>query len=257
MAFNILIVEDEDLYADQLEMLVDQLGYEHAGTVDNSVDAMSRLGESTPDLILMDIHIKGEYDGVELAGLIQQKQAVPIIFITSLKDELTFKRASRVGPVGFLVKPFDQLQLRRTIELTVQKLLNTSAHTEANPATEGGLVTPESGWANDFLFHDQFFIKNRQQLEKVAIADVLYLEADGHYCKVHTANRKFLIHQALSELAGRLPLDQFISSHRSYFVNLSKITGVDLQDSILKLGSHEVPMSRRSKEAVLARLDWV
>jgi len=105
-----------------LEMLVDKLNHKHIGTVDNSQDALTLLEKSIPDLILMDVHIQGEYDGIELAGLIHQQHPIPIIFITSLKDDLTFSRASRSNPVNFLVKPFDKLQLQRSIQLGVKKL---------------------------------------------------------------------------------------------------------------------------------------
>lgn len=262
MPFRILIVEDEDLYADQLEMLVDKLGYEHLGTVDNSADALVKIKEATPDLILMDVHINGEHDGIELAALVQQEHPVPIIFITSLQDDLTFKRASRTGPLNFLVKPFSELQLQRTIELTVRKLMEksgtaplTSPAPAAAPKHEV-LPSKKTEWESDFLFRDHFFIKTRQQLEKVAVADVLYLEADGHYCLVHTEHRKFLVHQAMTELATRLP-DSFVRAHRSFIVDMSKITAVDVQDNVVKIGKREVPLSRRNKEAVLDRLDWI
>lgn len=255
MLFRILIVEDEELYADQLEMLVDKLGYDHLGTVDNSADALAKIKEAPPDLVLMDVHINGEHDGIELAGLIQEKRLIPIIFITSLQDDLTFKRASRTAPLNFLVKPFNQLQLQRTIELTVRKL--TAEPTPASsPATAPASAPKKPEWESDFLFQEHFFIKTRQQLEKVAVADVLYLEANGHYCMVHTEQRKFLVHQAMTELAARLP-NNFINTHRSYLVNLARITAVDVQDNIVKIGTREVPMSRRSKDAVLERLDWI
>lgn len=255
MAFSILIVEDEELYADQLEMLVDKLGYDHLGTVDNSADTLAKIKEVPPDLILMDVHINGEHDGIELAGLIQEKRLIPIIFITSLQDDLTFKRASRTGPLNFLVKPFNQLQLQRTIELTVRKLTDSSSIASTTNAAPAAAAKKQE-WKSDFLFQEHFFIKTRQQLEKVAIADVLYLEADGHYCLVHTEQRKFLVHQAMTELAARLP-NNFINTHRSYLVNLARITAVDVQDNIVKLGTHQVPMSRRSKDSVLERLDWI
>ncbi|SEQ31683.1 LytR/AlgR family response regulator transcription factor [Neolewinella agarilytica] len=270
MSFKILIVEDEELYADQLEMLVEKLGYEHLGTVDNSADALATIENTPPDLILMDVHINGEHDGIELAGLIQEKQLIPIIFITSLQDDLTFRRASRTGPLNFLVKPFNQLQLQRTIELTVRKLTEntpvasptSSAPAAAAPAEPSEAPEKEppsskkSAWGSDFLFGEHFFIKNRQQLEKVAVADVLYLEADGHYCLVHTDKRKFIVHLPMSELGARLA-GGFISCHRSYIVNVTKITSVDIQDNVVRLGDRQVPMSRRSKEAVLERLDWI
>jgi len=220
------------------------------GTTDNSTDALKVLNQETPDLILMDVHINGEHDGIELADIIHKQNPIPVIFITSMVDDLTFKRASRTGPLNFLLKPFTDIQLRRTIELTVRKLTGTE---ETPPKEE----LANSSWSSDFLFRDHFFIKTRQQLEKVAIEEVLYLEADGHYCQVHTEDRKFLVHQSMTELSARLSTKAFMSTHRSYYVNLSKITAVDVQENVVKLGRREVPLSRRSKEAVLKRLDWV
>jgi len=252
MSFKILIVEDEDLFADQLEMLIDKLGYEHLGTADNSVDALASVDEVVPDLILMDVHINGEHDGIELAEIIQKQLPIPIIFMTSLKDDLTFRRASRVGPLNFLVKPFDQLQLQRTIELTVRKL------TDLPSGPKVKLSSIENGqWNGDFFFRDHFFIKSRNHLEKVAVEDVLFLEADGHYCKVHTSNRKFLVHQTLTDLSERLPSEKFINTHRAYLVNFAKISSVDVHENLVKLGECEVPLSRRSKTTRLARLNWV
>ncbi len=251
MSFKILIVEDEELYADKLEMLVDKLDYEHLGTVDNSKDALALLQKELPDLILMDVHIQGEHDGIELAGLIQNEHLIPIIFITSMQDDLTFKRASRTNPLNFLVKPFNDLQLQRTIELTVKKL------SQPKDLEHDFSKKENTDWENDFLFESHFFIKTRQRLEKVAVADVLYLEADGHYCQVHTEDKKYIVRTSMTELAKRLPDDSFLQTHRSFLVNTTKVNSVDLQESVIILGKKQVPMSKRSREIVLKRLDWI
>lgn len=248
MAFKILIVEDEALFADQMEMLIDKLGYDHLGTIDNSEAALNSIQQNRPDLILMDIHINGNHDGIELAEMIHKDHAIPIIFITSLKDDLTFSRASRSNPIQFLLKPFDQLQLQRTIEVCVKQL------SEMQPEQS----TEEENWENDFLFGDHFFIKTRQRLEKVHIEDVLFLETDGHYCQVHTSNKKFLVRMSLNELSKRLPPNAFIQTHRSFLVKMDKVTSVDLQDSVIHLiGDKQVPMSKRNKEVVLKELNWI
>ena len=103
-------------------MQLDKLGYEHLATVDNSQMALAILENETPDLILMDVNIKGDYDGIELADKIHQKENIPILFITSLQDDMTFRRASRTNPVGFLTKPFSKVQLMRSMELVIKQL---------------------------------------------------------------------------------------------------------------------------------------
>ncbi|MBK9487858.1 MAG: response regulator [Haliscomenobacter sp.] len=173
---KILIVEDEELYADKLEMLIEKLEYTHLGTVDNSTAALQLIRKNPPDLILMDIHIQGAHDGIELADLISKEFDIPIVFITSLQDDLTFNRAARTRPKQFITKPFNELQLQRSIELCVRNLPDQSAE--------------EPEWETDLLFKDHLFIKVRQKLEKVASNDILYAEADGRYCQIYTEEKK-------------------------------------------------------------------
>ncbi len=259
MPFHILIVEDEELYADQLEMMVEQLGHHHT-IIGNSNDVLARITEVRPDLILMDVHIDGDHDGIELAEIVRKERKIPVIFITSLRDDLTFRRASRIGPVNFLLKPFDKLQLQRSIELAVrQTSKENSSTTNSDAKIADGTVSDEAFSSiekNEGLFNDHFFVKNRGRLEKVALNDVLYLEADGHYCLIHTTARKHLVHQSLAAMSSRLP-DNFVTTHRSFLVNLQKVTGIDTQESTIRLIDREVPLSRRNKEEILRRLDWI
>ncbi|MEM9887748.1 MAG: response regulator [Bacteroidota bacterium] len=242
---KVLIVEDEPLYADQIEMLIDQLGYEHLATVDNSESALELMEQSPPDLILMDVRIQGDYDGIELTEQIHEKLLIPTIFITSLRDKLTFNRASRTQAVNFIVKPFNELQLQRAIELAVKKLVQ--------PQTKN----TEKEWEEDVLFKEHFFIKHRHRLEKVQLMDVLYFEADGHYCGLYLPQKKYLLRMSLSQLKERLPEERFLQTHRAYVVNREKIESIDLQENLLYFGKQHVPLSKRNKDAVLKSLDFI
>lgn len=238
---KILIVEDEELYSARLEMLVEKLEYELLGIVDNSSEALQIIGQTPPDLILMDIYIQGQYDGIELAARIQQEFDIPIIFITSLQDDLTFKRAARTNPIQFITKPFSDLQLQRSIELSIRNLVEQA----------------EKPWENDLVFKDHLFIKVRQKLEKVAIEGILFVEADGRYCQICTEEKKYLVRLSLQELSEMLPSASFIQVHRSYVVNASKIINIDLQDSFIQIKQHQVPLSKRHRELLLKKLNWI
>jgi len=120
---SIYIIEDQPLYANQLMILVDELGYDLAGTADNSDKALKEIPDLMPDLLLVDIKINGSLDGIEFISLIQKRIAIPFIFITSYKDDTTFNRAKKVNPYAFLTKPFDSISLQRTIELAFNTLL--------------------------------------------------------------------------------------------------------------------------------------
>lgn len=240
---KILIVEDEELYADKLEMLVEKLEYELVGIVDNSADALAKIRQNPPDLILMDVHLQGEHDGIELADLINREFNIPVIFITSLLDDLTFNRASRAKPIYFINKPFSDIQLQRSIELTVRQL-----GTQANEPQE---------WEQDVIFKEHLFIKVRQKLEKVAIKDIVYLEADGRYCQIFTEGKKYLVRLSLQECMELLPAAEFLQTHRSYLINAEKIQTIDLQDNFIQLDKFQVPLSKRHREVLLKKLNWL
>ena len=249
MPFKILIVEDQELYAEQLEMLIDKLDYEHMGTVNNSTDALSIVLSDLPDLILMDIHIEGSHDGIELANIIHKSHPIPIIFITSLQDDATFSRANQTNPISFLIKPFNDIQLQRIIEITIKNL--------AKQEETADHKTQKEEWENDFLFQEHFYIKTRQKLEKVAVDSVLFLASDGHHSWVHTEEKKFLVRLSMKELLKRLPTELFVQTHRSYVVNFKKVQSVDLEESTINVGNQQVPLSKRNREELLKKLNWI
>ncbi len=237
---SVLIVEDEPLYADQIEMLLDRLGYVLFGVLDESTDVLARLEVSIPDLILMDVHIKGAYDGIELTEKIHERFALPVIFITSLKDDMTFNRASRTDAVNFIVKPFDELQLQRAIELALKKNILSQNNNEMSSQT------PES----------HFFVRQNQSLERVDIQDVIFIKADVNYCVIYLEDKKYVLKVSLTELSKRLPSNQFLLTHRSYLVNQKKITSVNLKEGTVLVGGRSIPLSRRNKAMVLQALNY-
>jgi len=118
---NILIVEDELLIAKNLSYKLEKLGYEIVGIVCSGADAIQRAIEMKPDLILMDIVIKGDIDGIETAALINQELDIPIIYTTAYADDETLQRAENTGSYGYLLKPFKERELHATIKIALSK----------------------------------------------------------------------------------------------------------------------------------------
>ncbi|MFK7972500.1 MAG: LytR/AlgR family response regulator transcription factor [Bacteroidia bacterium] len=244
--YRIMVVEDEELMADKIEMQIEKLGYEPFAIVDNSEDALKAIETKQPDLILMDVNIEGEYDGIELTDLIHQQHQIPIIFISSNQDDHTFRRLSRTNPLGFILKPFSEIQLQRSIELAFQQI----AH--AQPFTYEMDEAPVESEKREFVF-----IKSQKKLHKIKIEEIFYLEADGRYSQVHTVDKKFLIRLSLKEMFEKVDNGNFIQTHRSFIVNMDKIKSVDLEDSVVILENMHIPISRREKDNILEKLDWV
>ena len=243
---KLLIVEDDPIHADRFEMLAGQLGYEVAGTCDNAFDALDCFHRTVPDLLLLDIHIRGEMDGIQLAERVNQIRPVPVVFITSLQDHETFARARDTQPVAFILKPFDTLQLQRAIELAVGRLAPAQTPSENNFEQ------------NDLVLPDCLFVKVREKLEKVSFDEILYVESEGRYSMLYTeGGRKFAIRMPLGELEKKLPATRFARTHRSHLIHLKWLQSVDLHSMTVLLKNKTVPLSKGFREQILARLDQI
>jgi two-component system, cell cycle sensor histidine kinase and response regulator CckA len=120
-ASKILVVEDETIVAMDIRQRLESMGYEVTSTVATGSATIEQASTNRPDLILMDIQIKGEVDGIETATQIQEQYAIPIIFLTANSDEKTLNRATRSAPFGYLLKPFEDKELHTTIELSLYR----------------------------------------------------------------------------------------------------------------------------------------
>ena len=114
---RVLIVEDEGLVALDLEERLLKLGYEVAGVVDNGADALRVTRAANVDLVLMDIHIRGERDGIETTATLRESADIPVVFLTAHADEATLLRAGETEPFGYILKPFDERELRATVQM--------------------------------------------------------------------------------------------------------------------------------------------
>ncbi len=118
---DILVVEDENIVALDMRMRLEAMGYRVVDVVETASLAIERAASLLPDLVLMDIKLKGEQDGIEAAGHLRERAEVPVIFVTAFTDERTLERAKQASPYGYIVKPFHERELRIAIELALYK----------------------------------------------------------------------------------------------------------------------------------------
>ena len=118
---TLLVVEDESLVAMDLDGQLHDLGYRVCGCVDNGRDAIARARAERPDLILMDIVLKGDMDGIAAASIIGPELHIPVLFLTAYSDDQTVERAAGTWPYGYLTKPFQNRELRAGIEVALRK----------------------------------------------------------------------------------------------------------------------------------------
>ncbi|MCB9136614.1 MAG: diguanylate cyclase [Anaerolineales bacterium] len=118
---NILIVEDEQIVAMDLQSSLEICGFSIVGQASRGDDAMQKVAELRPDLIMMDIGLKGDIDGIEAATQIRQQFNLPVIFLTAFANQSTVERARTAEPYGYILKPFEERELVVTIEMALYK----------------------------------------------------------------------------------------------------------------------------------------
>ena len=118
---RILVVEDERIVAGDLAGALTELGYAVPETVATGEDAIARARDLQPDVVLMDIRLPGQIDGIEAASVVREKHGIPVVYLTAHSDDETLRRAMQTEPVGYVVKPFSPPQLRCAIEIALHR----------------------------------------------------------------------------------------------------------------------------------------
>jgi CheY-like chemotaxis protein len=149
---KIMVVEDEGIVAADIQDRLRALGYGVAAVVDSGKEAEPTAGSSRPDLVLMDILLKGDIDGVQAAERIRTNLDIPVVFLTAHADETTLQRAKITAPFGYILKPFGDRELHTTIEIALfrhaieAKLKKTERWLSAVLESIGGAVVATDKW---------------------------------------------------------------------------------------------------------------
>ena len=233
---KILIVEDEMIIGAKISMQLTNLGYEVTGILPRGEEVLNHVSENKPDIILLDIHLKGKMDGIETAACIGQNFKTPVIFLTANADEATFNRAKMTRPAAFISKPFKQLDLQRAIELAISRM------TEPEKVSITASITRNE---DSFILSDRIFVRHKEKMVKIMLADILYIEADRNYSRIFTPTKEYLISVTLKTIEEKFPGKLFQRIHRSYFVNLAHVEAV-AEDHVI-IAQKALPVSESMK----------
>jgi len=140
-ASRILIVEDERLVAEDLRDTLTHVGYAVTGIVASGEKAVDRVAETNPDLVLMDINLSGEMDGISAAELIRSRHGTPVVYLTAFSNDRTLARARDTDAFGFIVKPFQEKAVIAAIEMALGKHGKEREHRHREELLHSGLMT--------------------------------------------------------------------------------------------------------------------
>jgi DNA-binding LytR/AlgR family response regulator len=229
-AIKIGIVEDEGITSEVIRLSLQKLKYKIATPAFTYNQAVQMFETEKPDLVILDIKLEEEKDGIDLAVLLKEKYKTPFIFLTANSDSSTLERAKKVRPLAFLVKPFSQVDLHTTIEIAFNNYRST-------------LI--ENNEKNNFVL-----MKVGRSFEKVNTNEILFLENDNHYFKIHFSNSESITVRASStEIMDMLPQNNFIQISRTYIVNTDKIIKID--SSSVFIGQNKLEYKATLKEKIL------
>lgn len=244
---HVMIVEDESIVAMDLAAGLEHDGYRVTGIADNYDEAVKMFSSGQVDILLMDIHIHGDKDGVDTAAALMKIKQVPLIYLTAFTDPATIERVKNTKPSAFLTKPYNIDNVRIAIDLALHHFA------EAKPAVATGKVLPMQTTAEKRTDKEHFlqlkeyiFIKQNYRFVKFKLSEVLFAEADNNYVNIHTQTQKFVLRLSLSDLLERLQFPRLIRIHRSFAVNLDEISSFDEQ--LIRIGQQEIPIGRNYRQ---------
>ncbi|MEQ8470450.1 MAG: response regulator [Marinoscillum sp.] len=233
-AKSILIVEDEPIIADDIALSLEELGYTVAEILDSGEKVLAFLKDSSPDLILLDINIKGSLDGIQLAHEINAHFNIPFVYLSSLFDATTIKRAKNTNPSGYIVKPFKESDLQVHIELALSKKAIVD---ELKPNSES-------------LNH--LFVRKEGAIIPLDFEQVDYIAADDNYAVFHIKEEKHIVSNTLKEVEEKLTGHGFCRIHKTYLVNLRKIDRIE--HSVVFVNDQMLPIGKVYRKSFMGRL---
>jgi two-component system, LytTR family, response regulator LytT len=230
--FKIGVVDDEVIIADSLCATLQQLGYDTTEPAGNFQEAVEMIASEKPDLLIIDINLNAEKDGIELAQTVRSKFNLPFIFLTANADAGTIERAKAARPPAYLVKPFQKDELFAAIEICLH---NYNQKAEDN-----------------YVLNDSIFIKDGNYFHKIRFNDILYLASDHVYVEVHTKEKKMLVRASLQQYSMNFDPNLFFRVHRSYIVNLQQIETINSEHIII--AGKAIPISKNYRDELFSRV---
>jgi DNA-binding LytR/AlgR family response regulator len=241
-SIKILIVEDEIIIAEDIASRLICIGYNVAGVVDNVDAAIDCLDNDPINIVLIDIALQGTKTGIDLATVINKKFRLPFIFLTSLSDVNTVEKARETKPASYLLKPFNDNQVKIAIEMALFNFYENTGKISKDKTDNPELPIKMSG---------ALFLKKDTHYDKVEFCNILWLEADSNYTYIQTKNERYIYSNVLKNFEEKLPRDMFIRVHRSYIINLSCITG--FLGNTLLIGHKQIPVNKSNRDDIFKR----
>lgn len=235
-SFKVGVVEDEVIIADNIVRILKNLGYEVSGPALDYASAIEMIETECPDIVLLDINLKDEKDGIDLGSVLKSKYRIPFIYLTANTEYKNIERTKLTNPSGYILKPFTNEEIYASIEICIHNFTDNNS----------------TKYEDSYLIKDSIFIKNGNYFNKLRFEDVLYIEADHVYVLIITKESKVMVRSSFQSFLQQIDMTRFIQVHRKYAVNLNYIDSINLHNVIV--GGYTIPISKNFRDDLLKKL---
>lgn len=235
---KVLIVEDELLAAEDIKEQLLDAGYFITGIARTYEEALTLFKQDLPDLVLLDIQLDGEKDGIAVASAINKLTKVPIIYITGSAEDNLLERAKNTQPVTFVLKPFRAKEFITNVALAIKNFAQHNSVEKSLLSNAVFIPIPPSGH------------------EKVLKEDILYVEGDGSYTTLVTQhNKKYDITLYLSKLIPQLESDSLVRISKKHVINAHHLTKINKK--AVWLGHEKLTVGEHYRKTLMQRLSFI
>jgi CheY-like chemotaxis protein len=196
---KILVVEDERILALGLKKKLENLGYSVTDIVASGPETLEKVGENQPDIIMMDIVLKGDMDGIETVAKLNETLSIPVIYLTAYADDEILKRAAATEPYGYILKPYKEKELKANIEMAIYR-----------KKSEQEEILDYEDFYRDVT---SFISENEEPLKKAILGDYSYeidTSIDIGSTKIYVSapmGQKSADGEGISEILGKIALE--------------------------------------------------
>lgn len=218
------IIEDNGINRISLETILEDNNFTIAGSYANAEEAWEALKNIKVDVVLIDINLSGDKDGIWLGHKIRRHNNMPFIYLTAYGDRETVEKVKETRPNGYLMKPYNEPTLLTTIDISIANFSDVKKE------------------------ETSIYIKDNYVRVKLVLEEINYIQSDGNYLHIFLAHKKHMIRAKLTDFLEELPKKLFVQVHQRYVVNLTRISL--LGNGFIMIGDQEIPVSRRYKATV-------
>lgn len=246
---KVLVIEDESIVSKDIQHSLKRLGYIVCGAASTGEKAIVLAEVEKPDIVLMDIMLKGEMNGIEAAEIVRREYKIPVIFLTAYADGATLNKAKITEPYGYIIKPFKEIDLHTSIEMALYK---HKKEQEVEKERDLFYSLVDGRDTNEFIF-----VKANSKLVKLNLKDIYFIEALKDYVVINTNEKRYTIHSTMKDIERKLGDEQFIRVHRSFIVRLDKIASIEYPNLQLEKDKKLIPIGGSYKDDLVTKINLI